>query len=33
MNNGLIKNYIKKVTKDMGSNQRKEVSKELKITK
>jgi hypothetical protein len=30
MNNGLIKNYIKKVTKDMGSNQRKEVSKELK---
>ncbi|OEC87222.1 MULTISPECIES: HAAS signaling domain-containing protein [Methanobacterium] len=29
MYNNLIKEYINKVTKDMGSNQRKEVSKEL----
>ena len=29
MHNNLINKYIKKVTKDMGSDQRKEVSKEL----
>ncbi len=30
MSNDLINNYIKKVTKNMGTNQRKEVHKELK---